>query len=166
MPNLGPTEIIVIIAVLVILFGWKKLPDAARSLGRSMRIFKAEVEEMKDKDKPSAASRETVSGEARRETRTETRTETHAETLPPEDHRVATDATATQTTGTQATATHATGTPASGTPVAETRTTVHEERVVEADVPAPDTAAPRAPQNDAGPNAPRDAASQYRPPMA
>ena len=143
MPNLGPTEIIVIIAVLVILFGWKKLPDAARSLGRSMRIFKAEVEEMKDKDKPSAASRETVPGEARRETRTETRTETHAETLPPEDHRVA-DVNTT-----------AAGTPATGVPVAETRTTVHEERVVEADVPA-----------DARTDVPREADPQYRPPMA
>ncbi|WP_312719479.1 Sec-independent protein translocase subunit TatA [Mobilicoccus sp.] len=81
MPNLGAPEIIIIILVIVVLFGWKKLPDAARSLGRSMRIFKAEVEEMKDK--PSAAGRETVPGEARRETRTETRTET----VPPEDHR-------------------------------------------------------------------------------
>ncbi|GAB49012.1 Sec-independent protein translocase subunit TatA [Mobilicoccus pelagius] len=83
MPNLGPTEFLVIVLILVVLFGAKKLPDAARSLGRSMRIFKAEVEEMKDK--PSAASRETVQGEARRETRTET----HAETLAPEDHRAA-----------------------------------------------------------------------------
>jgi len=102
MPNLGPTEFLVIVLILVVLFGAKKLPDAARSLGRSMRIFKAEVEEMKDK--PSAASRETVQGEARRETRTETRTETHAETLTPEDHRAA---------------------------PTETRTTSHEERVVD-----------------------------------
>lgn len=89
MPNLGAPEIIIIVLVLVVLFGWKKLPDAARSLGRSMRIFKAEVEEMKDK--PSAASRETVPGEARRETRTET----HTETLAPEDHRVPTTETRT-----------------------------------------------------------------------
>ncbi|MBK8435280.1 MAG: Sec-independent protein translocase subunit TatA [Austwickia sp.] len=61
MPSLGPMEIILIILVIVILFGWNKLPDAARSLGRSMRIFKSEVEEMK-KDKPSTASRETVPG--------------------------------------------------------------------------------------------------------
>ncbi len=60
MPSLGPMEIILIILVIVVLFGWNKLPDAARSLGRSMRIFKSEVEEMK-KDKPSA-SKDTVPG--------------------------------------------------------------------------------------------------------
>ena len=42
------------------MFGWKKLPDAARSLGRSMRIFKAEVDEMKRE--PNPASRDTVEG--------------------------------------------------------------------------------------------------------
>lgn len=58
----GP-EFIVIVLVIVVLFGWKKLPEAARSLGRSMRIFKAEVEEMKRGDSGSAASKETVRGE-------------------------------------------------------------------------------------------------------
>jgi sec-independent protein translocase protein TatA len=60
----GP-HIILLVLVIVILFGWKKMPDAARSLGRSMRIFKSEVEEMK-KDgtsSPSAASSDTVKGE-------------------------------------------------------------------------------------------------------
>lgn len=61
MPSLGPMEIVLIILAIAILFGWSKLPDAARSLGRSMRIFKSEVEEMK-RDKPSGASRETVPG--------------------------------------------------------------------------------------------------------
>lgn len=59
MPSLGGPEIIIILVVVMLLFGFKRLPDAARSLGRSMRIFKAEVEEMKQ-DKPSAASQETV----------------------------------------------------------------------------------------------------------
>ena len=41
-----------IIAILVIaLFGYKKLPDAARSLGRSLRIFKTEVKGMTEDDK-------------------------------------------------------------------------------------------------------------------
>jgi sec-independent protein translocase protein TatA len=44
--NLGAPEIIIILVVLVLLFGAKRLPDAARSLGRSMRIFKSEVKEM------------------------------------------------------------------------------------------------------------------------
>lgn len=50
MPNLGPWEIIAILVVVVLLFGAKKLPDAARSLGRSMRIFKSEVKEMRNDD--------------------------------------------------------------------------------------------------------------------
>jgi sec-independent protein translocase protein TatA len=66
MPNLGPTELIIIAVVVILLFGWKKLPDAARSLGRSMRIFKSEVSEMKS-DGKSAASSDTVRGEAVRE---------------------------------------------------------------------------------------------------
>lgn len=50
MPNLGPTELIIIAVVIILLFGWKRLPDAARSLGRSARVFKAEVNEMKVED--------------------------------------------------------------------------------------------------------------------
>ena len=65
MNALKPQHILILVLVVVILFGWKKLPDAARSLGRSMRIFKSEVEEMKKdgKDTPSAASSDTVKGE-------------------------------------------------------------------------------------------------------
>lgn len=54
MPNIGATELIIIVVVLVLLFGAKKLPDAARSLGRSMRIFKSEVKEMSNDDQPQA----------------------------------------------------------------------------------------------------------------
>lgn len=46
MPNLGPTELIIIAVVIMLLFGAKKMPDAARSLGRSMRIFKAETKNL------------------------------------------------------------------------------------------------------------------------
>lgn len=49
MPNLKPMELLIILAVLILLFGAKKLPDAARGLGRSLRIFKAEVK-AQDKD--------------------------------------------------------------------------------------------------------------------
>lgn len=50
MPNLGPTEIIIIAVVVLILFGAKKLPDASRSLGRSMRIFKAETKGLRHEE--------------------------------------------------------------------------------------------------------------------
>ena len=48
--NLGPLEIGLIILAVLLLFGYKKLPDASRSLGRSLRIFKGEMKGMKDDD--------------------------------------------------------------------------------------------------------------------
>jgi sec-independent protein translocase protein TatA len=48
--NLGPAEIGLIILAILLLFGYKKLPDASRSLGRSLRIFKGEMKGMKDDD--------------------------------------------------------------------------------------------------------------------
>ena len=48
--NLGAPEIILIILAVLLLFGYKKLPDASRSLGRSLRIFKGEMKGMKDDD--------------------------------------------------------------------------------------------------------------------
>lgn len=47
-------ELIVVLAIVLLLFGSKKLPDAARGLGRSMRIFKSEVKSMQDDDTPAA----------------------------------------------------------------------------------------------------------------
>ena len=41
-----PTTLIVLIIVLVLLFGAKRLPDAARALGKSLRILKAETREL------------------------------------------------------------------------------------------------------------------------
>ncbi|MGW7578347.1 Sec-independent protein translocase subunit TatA [Streptomyces sp. NPDC054765] len=43
-----PWHLILVIAVLVLLFGSKKLPDMARGLGRSMRILKSEAKALKD----------------------------------------------------------------------------------------------------------------------
>jgi TatA/E family protein of Tat protein translocase len=39
----NPWKMLILAVVLIVLFGSKKLPDAARSLGRSMRILKTEV---------------------------------------------------------------------------------------------------------------------------
>ena len=57
-----PWHLIIVILVVVVLFGWQKLPDAARSLGRSMRIFKAEVDAMKRTDDQEPAAPGTDSG--------------------------------------------------------------------------------------------------------
>lgn len=48
--NIGTTEIILILAVVVLLFGAKRLPDLARGTGRALRIFKAEVKDLRDDD--------------------------------------------------------------------------------------------------------------------
>jgi sec-independent protein translocase protein TatA len=50
MGALKPWHIIVFVVVLVLLFGAKRLPDAARSLGRSLRIIKAETKGLIDED--------------------------------------------------------------------------------------------------------------------
>lgn len=55
-------HIVIIVLLVVIVFGWKRLPDAARSLGRSARILKSEIGEMGDDGKSDAAGK-TVPGE-------------------------------------------------------------------------------------------------------
>lgn len=50
MNALKPWHLLVLAVVFIVLFGAKRLPDSARSLGRSLRIFKSEVQEMKKDD--------------------------------------------------------------------------------------------------------------------
>ncbi len=47
-----PWHLLILVLVVLVLFGGKRLPDAARGLGRSLRIFKSEVKQMKDDDQP------------------------------------------------------------------------------------------------------------------
>jgi sec-independent protein translocase protein TatA len=46
----SPWKILIVAIVLIVLFGSKKLPHAAKSLGQSMRILKKEVRDMRDDD--------------------------------------------------------------------------------------------------------------------
>jgi sec-independent protein translocase protein TatA len=50
MSGIGAPEIILVLLVLVLLFGAKKLPDLARGSGRALRIFKAETKGLIDDD--------------------------------------------------------------------------------------------------------------------
>lgn len=51
--NMKPWEFLIIVALILLLFGAKRLPDAARGLGRSLRIFKAETKALhEDGDTP------------------------------------------------------------------------------------------------------------------
>jgi sec-independent protein translocase protein TatA len=71
MGNLGGWEILIILGVLVLLFGAKRLPDMARSMGQSARVFKGEMKGLKEDDKAQQKSPEPV-----QETVVEKRTET------------------------------------------------------------------------------------------
>lgn len=55
MPQLRGSEWLIIILLVVLLFGAKRMPDAARSMGRSLRIFKAETKGLIDDDAKPAA---------------------------------------------------------------------------------------------------------------
>ena len=43
MPNVGPIELIILVVVLLLVFGSRKLPEIGRSLGSGMREFKNSV---------------------------------------------------------------------------------------------------------------------------
>ncbi len=56
-------HLVIIIVLALLLFAGPKLPKLARSLGQSMRIFKSEVRQMKEDDKPNASSSNTASAD-------------------------------------------------------------------------------------------------------
>jgi len=70
MGSIGPTEIILVILVIVLLFGAKKLPELARGSGRALRIFKAETKGLVNDDEDDA-------------TKTDAATDPHGRPLPP-----------------------------------------------------------------------------------
>ena len=64
--QIGAPEIILIILVIVLLFGAKKLPDLARGSGRALRIFKAETKGLMDDDEDDGV-KETEKTEAQKQ---------------------------------------------------------------------------------------------------
>lgn len=50
-------HLVVLLVVVVVLFGANRLPDLARSVGQSLKIFKAEVSDLANDDKPEGPSK-------------------------------------------------------------------------------------------------------------
>jgi len=50
MPNIGPLEIAIVLIIVLIIFGPKRLPELGQSMGRGIREFKGSLSGDKDKD--------------------------------------------------------------------------------------------------------------------
>jgi sec-independent protein translocase protein TatA len=69
--GLGPQELILIVLVILLLFGAKKLPELARGSGRALRIFKAETKGLADGDDDDVPNNQKTSEEKELEARRE-----------------------------------------------------------------------------------------------
>ncbi len=58
MGNIGTWQLVIVLAIVLVLFGAKRLPEAARGLGRSLKIFKTETQGLVNGDEKSADSPE------------------------------------------------------------------------------------------------------------
>ena len=72
----GGWELILVVLVIMVLFGAKRLPDASRSLGRSLRIFKAETKGLRDDNDTTITTTGTSAG-------SDTTVTAHQEPRPP-----------------------------------------------------------------------------------
>ncbi|HEX2613579.1 MAG TPA: twin-arginine translocase TatA/TatE family subunit [Fibrobacteria bacterium] len=48
MPNLGPTELIIILLIVILLFGAKKIPEIGKGLGKGIKDFKTAMKDGED----------------------------------------------------------------------------------------------------------------------
>ena len=60
MPNIGPLEIAIVLVIVLLIFGPKRLPDLGRSMGRGMREFKDSVTGKDGDDDKAIESGDTV----------------------------------------------------------------------------------------------------------
>ncbi|MGK4581586.1 Sec-independent protein translocase subunit TatA [Kitasatospora sp. HPMI-4] len=69
--GLEPWHLLVVLAVIILLFGSKKLPEMARGLGKSMRILKAETKALREDETPAdqAAQNSTAASTATEQSR-------------------------------------------------------------------------------------------------
>ena len=68
MPNIGPLEIIVVLVIVLIIFGPKRLPELGQSLGRGIREFKGSLTGDDDDDeKPKQTKQAAINSTATEE---------------------------------------------------------------------------------------------------
>jgi sec-independent protein translocase protein TatA len=67
MPNIGPLELVILLVILLVIFGPKRLPGLGRQLGTGMREFKESITG-KDRDEDDDRDRLPEPAEPRRET--------------------------------------------------------------------------------------------------
>ncbi len=80
--GLGPTELLIIAGIIILLFGAAKLPELARGSGRALRIFKSETKGlMDDDDDPTTKTPEQREIESRGQTTDPVVLDTDAETI-------------------------------------------------------------------------------------
>lgn len=80
MPNIGPLELVLILLVVLLLFGAKRLPELGRSLGSGMKEFKESVTGKDTADEPKRT--ELQPGETSQPTQTSAQVETPVEAEP------------------------------------------------------------------------------------
>jgi len=74
-------HIVILLLVVVVLFGAKRLPDASRSVGRSLKIFKAEIKDLNGSDDDEDEKPSLKAGSVRSETHTEPAETVRTETV-------------------------------------------------------------------------------------
>lgn len=52
--GLGPTELIIILVIIIVLFGWNRLPQIGKGLGQGIREFKSAIRDEGDKKDDTA----------------------------------------------------------------------------------------------------------------
>jgi sec-independent protein translocase protein TatA len=79
MGNLGPLELTLILVIVVLLFGAKRLPETAKSVGQSLKIFKKTISEDDDEKKKEAPREVTRDGDDVPPPSTQTRSDERTE---------------------------------------------------------------------------------------
>ncbi len=85
--GLGTTELLIILGVLILLFGAKKLPELARGSGRALRIFKSETKGLMDDEDDKYKTPEQKQIDSQNRAAGSTSTETTAEQRPTDADR-------------------------------------------------------------------------------